>query len=116
MRSEQHSRLGFTRAKGSKIWDADGNEYIDYHAAFGPSILSHCHPKVNARVYETIQNLDLIGAGTTEQKAKLAEKICQYVPSAERVVFSNSGAEATYSAIRLARAVSDRDRRIARRI
>jgi len=100
--------LAFTRAKGSKMWDADGNEYIDYHAAFGPSILGHCNPKVNARVFETLQNLDLIGVGTTEQEAKLAEKICQHVPSAKKVLFCNSGGEATYSAIRLARAVTGR--------
>ena len=100
--------LTFTRAKGSKMWDADGNEYIDYHAAFGPTILGHCHPKVNARVYETIQELDLIGVGTTEQEARLADKICRHVPSAEKALFCNSGAEATYSAIRLARAVTGR--------
>ena len=100
--------LVFVRAKGSKMWDADGNEYIDYHAAFGPSILGHCHPKVDARVCETIQNLDLIGVGTTEQEAQLAEKICKHVPSAEKALFCNSGAEATYSAIRLARAVTGR--------
>jgi len=100
--------LTFTRAKGSKIWDADGNEYIDYHGAFGPTVLGHCHPKVDARVIETLQNLDLIGAGTTEQEAKLAEKICQHVPSAEKALFCNSGSEATYSAVRLARAVTGR--------
>lgn len=98
--------LTFTRAKGSKIWDADGNEYIDYHCAFGPIILGHCHPKVNARVFETLEKLDLIGVGTTEQEAKLAQKICEHVPSAEKVLFCNSGAEATYSAVRLARAVT----------
>ncbi len=98
--------LTFTRAKGSKIWDADGNEYIDYHCAFGPIILGHCHPKVNARVFETLKTLDLIGVGTTEEEAKLAQKICEHVPSAEKVLFCNSGAEATYSAVRLARAAT----------
>lgn len=68
----------------------------------------HCNPKVNARVIETLQNLDLIGVGTTEQEAKLAEKICKRVPSAEKALFCNSGAEATYTAIRLARAVTGR--------
>lgn len=100
--------LAFTRAKGSKIWDADGNEYIDYHAAFGPIILGHCHSKVDARVRETLENIDLIGIGTTEQEAELADKICRHVPSAEKVLFCNSGSEATYSAVRLARAVTGR--------
>jgi len=100
--------LVFTRARGSKIWDADGNEYIDYHAAFGPPILGHCHPKVNARVFETLENLDLIGVGTTEQEAQLADKICEYVPSAEKVLFTASGSESTFDAIRLARAVTGR--------
>jgi glutamate-1-semialdehyde 2,1-aminomutase len=100
--------LTFARAKGSRIWDADGNEYIDYHAAFAAVILGHCHSKVNARVFETLQNLDLIGVGTTELEAKLADKICQHVPSAEKVLFCNAGSEATYSAVRLARAVTGR--------
>ena len=101
--------LTFTRAEGSKIWDADGVEYIDYHCAFGPIILGHCHPKVNKRVFETLASLDIIGAGTTEQEAELAEKICYNIPSAKKVLFCNSGAEATYSALRLARAVTGRD-------
>lgn len=100
--------LAFTKAKGSKIWDADGNEYIDYHAAFGPIILGHCHSKVDMRVRETLENLDLIGIGTTEQEARLADKICRHVPSAEKVLFCNSGSEATYSAVRLARAATGR--------
>ncbi|MGO9644893.1 MAG: aspartate aminotransferase family protein [Candidatus Bathyarchaeia archaeon] len=101
--------LTFTRAQGSKIWDADGKEYIDYHCAFGPIILGHSHPTVNKRVFETLETLDIIGAGTTEQEANLAEKICHYIPSAKRVLFCNSGAEATYSAVRLARAVTGRN-------
>jgi len=100
--------LTFTRAQGSRIWDADGNEYIDYHGAFGAIILGHCHPKVEARVFETIRNLDLVGVGTTEQEAKLADKICEHVPSSEKILFCNAGSEATYSAIRLARAVTSR--------
>ena len=101
--------LTFTRARGSKIWDADGKEYIDYHCAFGPIILGHSYPTVNKRVFETLETLDIIGAGTTEQEANLAEKICHHIPSAKKVLFCNSGAEATYSAVRLARAVTGRN-------
>src|ERR1700694_4648944 len=100
--------LVFTRAQGAYIYDADGKRYIDYHAAFGPPVLGHCHPEVNRRVRETMDTLDLVGVGTTELEAQLAEKICKYVPSAQRVVFANSGSEATYSAIRLARAATGR--------
>ena len=102
--------LVFTRAQGSKIYDADGNEYVDYHAAFGPPILGHCHPVVNQRVFETLQQIDLIGTGTTELETQLAKKICEHVPCAEKVLFCNSGSEATYHAIRLARAVTGRQK------
>lgn len=98
--------LIFCRASGARIWDVDGNEYTDYHAAFGPILLGHCHPKVDRRVMETMKEMDLIGAGATEIEIKLARKICQHVPSAERVHFCNSGSEATYNAVRLARAVT----------
>ena len=100
--------LVFTRAQGAYIWDADGKKYIDYHAAFGPPVLGHSNPEINQRVCETIANIDLVGIGATEMEAQLAEKICQYMPSAERVIFANSGSEATYSALRLARAATGR--------
>jgi glutamate-1-semialdehyde 2,1-aminomutase len=100
--------LAFERAQGSKVYDADGREYVDYHAAFGPIILGHAHPAVNARVIETLQRLDIIGVGTTELEARLARKLVEHIPSAEKVLFCNSGSEATFSALRLARAVTGR--------
>lgn len=100
--------LTFTRAQGAYIYDADGQRYIDYHAAFGPAILGHCHPDVNKRVAEAIENIDLIGVGTGELETQLARKIVQHVPSAEKVMFCNSGSEATYSALRVARAATGR--------
>jgi glutamate-1-semialdehyde 2,1-aminomutase len=98
----------FSRARGAKIWDVDGNEYIDYHSAFGAIILGHCHPKVDGRVAEVIRSLDLIGVGATELEIELGRKVCQHIPSAEKVLFCNSGSEATYNAVRLARAVTGR--------
>ena len=98
----------FTRAQGAYIYDADGQRYIDYHAAFGPPILGHCHPEVNRRVADTLACVDLVGIGATELEAQLAEKIVHHVPSAEKVMFCNSGTEATYAALRLARAVTGR--------
>ena len=100
--------LVFTRASGATIVDADGNQYIDYHAAFGPIVLGHNFEPVTSRVMETMRSIDLLGVGVTELEIELARKICRHVPSAEKVLFSNSGSEATYSAIRLARAATGR--------
>jgi glutamate-1-semialdehyde 2,1-aminomutase len=102
----------FTKAKGSRIYDADGNEYIDYHAAFGPPILGHNNPEVNRRVMEIMSEIDLIGVGTAEIEIKAAELIVKNVPSIEKVLFCNSGSEATYHAVRLARAVTGRKKLI----
>lgn len=100
--------LVFTRAQGAYIFDAEERRYIDYHAAFGPPLLGHCNPEVNQRAIEAIAGIDVVGVGPNELEAQLAEKICQYVPSAEKVLFCNSGSEATYAALRLARAVTGR--------
>src|SRR6266498_3329143 len=67
--------LVFTRAQGAYIYDADGKRYIDYHAAFGPPILGHCHPEVTQRVCEAMAQLDLVGVGANELEAQLAEKV-----------------------------------------
>ncbi len=100
--------MAFCEASGSKIYDVDGHEYIDYHAAFGPLILGHCNPQVNRRVQATLEHMDLFGAGTTELEAELAQKIVEHIPSAEMVHLCNSGSEATFHAVRLARAVTGR--------
>jgi len=100
--------LVFRSAHGAILTDVEGKEYIDYQAAFGPIVLGHNHPEVNARVQAAMEEVDLLGAGTTEYEIELARKICEHVPSAERVLFSNSGSEATYSALRLARAATGR--------
>ena len=100
--------LIFKKAEGACIYDADDNRYIDYQAAFGPYILGHCHPYVTQRVIEAIRRTDLYGVGTTDLEIILAEKIVKHVPSAEKVLFCNSGSEATYHAIRLSRAVTGR--------
>ncbi|MEM2041664.1 MAG: aspartate aminotransferase family protein [Nitrososphaerota archaeon] len=102
----------FTKARGSRIYDADGNEYIDYHAAFGPPILGHNNPEVNRRVMEIMSEVDLIGVGTAEIEIRAAELIVKHVPSIEKVLFCNSGSEATYHAVRLARAVTGRKKLI----
>lgn len=100
--------LIFKKAEGAYIEDVEGNRYIDYQAAFGPFIMGHNHPYVNKKVVEAIERTDLFGVGTTDLEIELAKKICHHVPSAEQVLFCNSGSEATYHAIRLARAVMDK--------
>jgi len=95
------------RGKGSRFWDADGNEYIDYLAGFGALILGHCHPKI----MNAIRNQTNAGAmfGTpTELELKVAKKFCSLVPCADMVAFCNSGTEATMNAIRIARAYTGR--------
>lgn len=98
------------KAQGAFMWDAEGREYLDYHAAFGPIILGHNHPQVNAAVHKAMETIDIVGIGVTEQEILLAEAINRHVPSAERVLLTNSGSEATYAALRLARGVTGRNK------
>lgn len=102
--------LVFLRAQGAYMWDADGNRYIDYHAAFGPYILGHNDEEVNQAVMESLQDgSSLFGSGTTLREGELAELIQEAVPCAARVQLLNTGSEATYQAIRTARAATARD-------
>ncbi len=93
------------------IWDVDGDEfYLDYHAAFGPHFLGHNDPYVNDAVIKVIRDgASLFGSGTTAFEGKLAELICTHVPAAEMVQVLNTGSEATYQALRLARAFTGRN-------
>ncbi len=100
--------LAVVQAQGAHFTDADGTSYLDYHAAFGPLILGHNHPAVNAAVRAVTERLDIIGIGVTDIEVELAEQLTQLIPSAERVLLTNSGSEATYAALRLARAVTGR--------
>ena len=100
--------LAFVGADGARIRDADGNDYLDYHLAFGATLLGHRHPAVQARVASTLNELDLVGTGVTPPELEICELLVRHLPSAERVLLANSGAEATYHAIRLARAVTGR--------
>lgn len=100
----------FVRAEGAYMWDADGNRYIDYHAAFAPHLLGHNDPAVTEAVERVLRDrASLYGSGTTILEGRLGELICEAVPFVESVQFLNTGSEATYQAIRLARAVTARD-------
>lgn len=102
--------IAFIRGAGSRLTDAEGKEYIDYHGAFAPQLLGYCHPSVVAAVKKTLESgMDLFGAGPTEIEGDLAELVCSQVPWIEQTVFLNSGSEATAQSIRLARAISRRD-------
>jgi glutamate-1-semialdehyde 2,1-aminomutase len=102
--------ITFVKGLGAYLWDADGNRYIDYHAAFAPHFLGHNDPHVTQAVSRVLQQgASLYGSGTTLLEGQLAEMICKHVPSVESVQFLNSGSEATYQAIRLSRAVTGHD-------
>ncbi len=98
----------WARAEGAYLTDVDNHRYLDYHAAFGPIILGHADPTVAAAVARQQQEIDLVGVGSTELEIEAAEKIVEHVPSAEQVLFCTSGSEATYHAVRLARATTGR--------
>src|SRR5438105_577977 len=95
------------RGEGSRIWDADGNEYIDYVGSWGPLILGHAAPEVVEAVVQAVRNGTSFGASTPSE-AELAEVVLSAYPRMEKVRFVSSGTEATMSAIRLARAYTKR--------
>ena len=97
------------RGRGSHIWDADGNEYVDYVGSWGPLILGHSHPQVLARIKEVLDDGTGFGA-PTEIETRLAQEVVKAFPSMDLVRFVNSGTEAAMSALRLARAFTRRDK------
>jgi glutamate-1-semialdehyde 2,1-aminomutase len=97
------------RAKGARIWDVDGNEYIDYVGSWGPMILGHADAGVLRAVRAALRDGTSFGAPTVLE-TELAQQICAALPSVERVRMVSSGTEATMSALRLARAATGRSR------
>ncbi len=95
------------RGAGSHIWDADGNEYIDYIGSWGPMVLGHCAPVVVEALQNAVRNGTSFGASTPAE-ADLAELVISAFPQMQKVRFVSSGTEATMSAIRLARAYTRR--------
>ncbi|MCB0401105.1 MAG: glutamate-1-semialdehyde 2,1-aminomutase [Flavobacteriales bacterium] len=100
--------LFMERAQGSKIYDVDGNEYIDLVLSYGPMILGHGHPKVIDAVQKQVNTGFSYGASTADE-IKLAEMVCDAFPGMDKVRFVNSGTEAVLSAIRLARAYTGKN-------
>jgi glutamate-1-semialdehyde 2,1-aminomutase len=97
------------RAEGCRVWDADGNSYIDYVGSWGPMILGHANPGVLRAVSRAMKRGTSYGA-PTELEVELAEAVCAAVPSVELVRMVSSGTEATMSALRLARGATGRSR------
>ena len=98
-----------TKALGSHIWDADGNELIDYVLTWGPAILGHTHPKIIAAVKAAADHGTSFGI-PNPLELTMAKMICERVPSVQKVRMTNSGTEACMSAIRLARGFTRRDK------
>ena len=99
--------LYIVRGQGSHVWDADGNEYVDYIGSWGPLILGHAAPTVIEAVISAARNGTSFGASTPAE-ADLAELVISAFPHMQKVRFVSSGTEATMSAIRLARACTKR--------
>ncbi|MBW2410252.1 MAG: aspartate aminotransferase family protein [Deltaproteobacteria bacterium] len=95
--------------KGSKVYDADGNEYIDYLGGYGPMILGYCPPAVTAAVREQLDKGALL-AGPTVSVNTVSKKIIEIVPCAEWVIYQNTGTEAVMLAFRIARAYTGKDK------
>ncbi len=95
------------RAEGAYLWDADGNRYLDYFGSWGPMILGHAYPPVVEAIQRAAERSASFGASTAAE-ADLAELVIAAVPSIEKLRFVSSGTEATMSAIRVARAFTDR--------
>lgn len=101
--------LFIKRGQGSRVYDEDDNEFIDYVCSWGPLILGHSHPRIIEALKEAVGHGTSFGA-PTELEITLAKMICAAMPSIEMVRFVNSGTEATMSALRLARAFTGRDK------
>ncbi|MFC0557530.1 glutamate-1-semialdehyde 2,1-aminomutase [Halalkalibacter alkalisediminis] len=103
------SPIFMERAKGAYFWDEDGNQYIDYLAAYGPIITGHAHPHITAAIQRAAENGVLYGTPTKLENT-FAKMLKDAIPSLEKVRFVNSGTEAVMTTIRVARAYTSRDK------
>src|SRR4029077_10555643 len=97
------------KAAGARVWDVDGNEYLDYVCTWGPAILGHAHPKIISAVKAAAEHGTSFGIPNPFE-VTMAKLICSLVPAVQKVRMCNSGTEATMSAIRLARGFTKRDK------
>ncbi len=101
--------LFIERGQGSKVYDIDGNHFIDYVGSWGPLIMGHAHPEVIEAIHKTAEKGTSFGA-PTELETEMAKLVCERVPSVDIVRMVNSGTEATMSALRLARGYTKRNK------
>jgi len=109
VRAFKHYPFFVEKAKGSKLYDVDGNEYIDYCLGYGPIIMGHANDKIVKEATEQLQLGTDYGV-PSQQEIELAKEVTKRVPCAQMVRFTNSGTEATMSAIRLARAITGKNK------
>lgn len=104
------SEIVFVSSKGTELVTADGRHILDFMSAFGPTILGHNDPIVDDAVIRELRRCDNPGFAVTDQEIELAELVRAVMPSIERVLFTNSGSESTFLALRVARATTGRSR------
>lgn len=109
-RRETDPAICVRRASGAYVEDLAGRQLIDYHGAYGCVVLGHCHPHVVERVASAARESSSVGVSTTEAEVELAERLVRHVPSIEQVLLTNSGGEATFNAVRLARGITGRQK------
>ncbi len=97
------------RGAGSRVWDADGNEYLDYVLGLGPAVLGHGRREVNEAAFRCAQDLFCSPSLPHPLEAELAEALCELIPCAEAVRFGKNGSDATAGAVRVARGVTGRE-------
>lgn len=98
-----------THGDGCRLYDVDGRSYLDYNLSHGASFLGHNHPEIRKAIQQAL-DMGVICAYETEHHSRLAEALCRLIPCAEQVRFANSGSEATFSALRVARTVTGRNK------
>jgi glutamate-1-semialdehyde 2,1-aminomutase len=98
-----------THGDGCRLYDVDGNVYVDYNLSHGATFLGHNHPQIRKAIQQAL-DMGVICAYETEYHSRLAETICRVIPCAEHVRFANSGSEATFAAIRLARTLTGKQK------
>jgi glutamate-1-semialdehyde 2,1-aminomutase len=101
--------LYIRRAKGARLWDVDGREYIDFQTSFGAALLGHGHPRVAAALHEAIEMGNLC-ALETEAHIETARRLCELIPAFDMVRFSGSGTETTWHVVKLARAFTGKEK------
>jgi glutamate-1-semialdehyde 2,1-aminomutase len=109
MRAVGREPIFMEKGLGARMWDVDGNQYLDYVGSWGPMILGHCHPAVVAALHAAVDKGTSFGTPSALE-VEMARRLVEAVPSVEMVRMTNSGTEATMSALRVARGHTGRDR------